>query len=125
MGKAYSAGSLIALAAMSYGDLVILPRSRFMIHSATLGPYGKENEVEASLKANLTEIRALKKEFYTGFLSDLEMQELDKGRDYYFNAAQSRKRALSRVSYLESVKKKTIKAKKTKESDSEDEKVNF
>lgn len=104
-GRAYSAGSLLAMAGMKYGQLVISERARFMIHSGSFGSGGKESEVEEHTRATLDLVRELKKEFYTGFLTEEEMKLLDIGKDYYFNAKAVAKRIKNRLEYLESKEK--------------------
>ena len=104
-GRAYSAGSLLALAGMKYGQLVLGARARFMIHSGHWGFGGKESEVEEHTKASLELIRELKKEFYTGFLTDEEMKLLNIGKDYYFDAKEAGKRIKQRLAYLEDKQK--------------------
>lgn len=104
-GRAYSAGSLLAMAGMKYGQLVISERARFMIHSGSFGSGGKESEVEEHTRATLDLVRELKKEFYSGFLTEEEMKLLDIGKDYYFNAKAVAKRIKNRIEYLESKEK--------------------
>lgn len=110
-GKAYSAGSLLAMAGMSYGTMLIGERARFMIHSATTGSFGKENEVDSHVRDTLKLIKSLKREFYSGFMTPQELELLDIGKDFYFDAKEARKRAALRVKYLES-KQPTKKVKK-------------
>jgi ATP-dependent protease ClpP protease subunit len=100
-GKAYSAGSLIALAGLKYGQLVVGNRARFMLHSGKFGSSGSESEVEANTKNTLSLARDLKKEFYTGFLTTEEMKLLDVGQDYYFDTKESIKRIENRIAYLD------------------------
>lgn len=104
-GRAYSAGSLIALAGMKFGQLVLGNRARFMIHSGNWGFGGKESEVEEHTKATLELIRELKKEFYTGFLTEEEMKLLNIGKDYYFDSKEASKRIKQRLAYLEDKQK--------------------
>lgn len=104
-GRAYSAGSLIALAGMKFGQLVLGNRARFMIHSGSFGSGGNESEVEEHVKATLELIRNIKKEFYTGFLTDEEMKLLDIGKNYYFDAKEAGKRIKQRLAYLEDKQK--------------------
>jgi ATP-dependent Clp protease protease subunit len=100
-GKAYSAGSLIALAGLKYGQLAVGNRARFMLHSGKFGSSGSESEVEANTKNTLSLARDLKKEFYTGFLTTEEMKLLDVGQDYYFDTKESIKRIENRIAYLD------------------------
>lgn len=122
-GKAYSAGSLIALAGLKYGQLAVGNRARFMLHSGAWGTFGKESEVEESTKNTLHQIRELKKEFYTGFLTTEEMKLLDVGKDYYFDTKKSIKRIENRIAYLEEQSKPKPKKPKKAISKPEDNAV--
>lgn len=96
-GDAASAHSFLVLA---MPNLQISQRATMMIHSASFGTVGKEHEVTAYVKSTDAFIKNLKKEFYSGFLSEQELRDLDIGKDFYFTYIDIIKRLKSRNTFL-------------------------
>lgn len=96
-GDAASAHSFLVLA---MPNLQVSQRASMMIHSASFGTSGKEHEVTAYVKSTDDFIKNLKKEFYSGFLSEQELRDLDIGKDFYFTYIDIVKRLKSRNTFL-------------------------
>lgn len=92
-GRAYSAHSIIALAAPM---LVIGERARFMLHAGTYGVYGKEGEIQSRIEAEKRELDFVVNEFYKDFLTDDEIKLLKVGQDYWFDSNEINQRLVKR-----------------------------
>lgn len=89
-GNAKSAGGLIALAAPS---LLIGDNATFMCHTATYGPgIGKANNVQTSVSFSTKTIESIVKKYYTGFLTEQEINDMLEGKDFWFDAEETRRR---------------------------------
>jgi ATP-dependent protease ClpP protease subunit len=104
-GMAASAHSILALAMPT---LQVCGRARLMIHNASLGSYGKLQEVISSVDASVKICHDLFKEFYTGFLSDDEMRDLFLGKDFYFESPEIMKRLKRRADLQKKINKEQV-----------------
>ncbi len=101
--EADSAGSLFAL---NCGSVSVAPWARMMIHTAS----GRSGGTMANSVAYSTfmdaELRKMMTEAYQGFLSESELDDVFKGREFYFNAEQIVERLECKKQYLEGFQSK-------------------
>lgn len=86
---AYSAGAFIALCCDE-----IIP-SRFggmMLHSMSFGAWGKVEDVQGQTNFNSAQDKDIAKTVFQGFLSKQELQQLNKGTEFWFNSEEINKR---------------------------------
>ena len=88
-GTVASAGTIIALAC---DQLVIADHTSFMIHNYSAGAYGKGNELKARQEHIDKSTNDAFKEFYSGFLTDKEVEEVINGKDIWLTADEVRMR---------------------------------
>lgn len=96
-GSIASAGTIIALAC---DELIIGNYISFMVHNYSTGMTGKGHEIKAYqnfVEQNLTEAFT---DFYKGFLTTEEIEEVIDGEDFYFNAKEVEERWLARKEAL-------------------------
>ena len=88
-GTVASAGTIIAL---SCDKLIIAEHTSFMIHNYSAGAYGKGNELKARQEHIDKSTNHAFKEFYSGFLTDKEVEEVINGKDIWLTADEVRMR---------------------------------
>ena len=88
-GTVASAGTIIAL---SCDKLIIAEHTSFMIHNYSAGAYGKGNELKARQEHIDKSTNHAFKEFYSGFLTDKEVEEVIDGKDIWLTADEVRMR---------------------------------
>ena len=86
-GTVASAGTIIAL---SCDKLIIAEHTSFMIHNYSAGAYGKGNELKARQEHIDKSTNHAFKEFYSGFLTDKEVEEVINGKDIWLTADEVR-----------------------------------
>lgn len=96
-GTVASAGTLITMAC---DDVVLTPHLSFMIHNYSGGMAGKGHEMKARQKFTDDHLNEAFKSFYTGFLSDEEMDKVIEGTDLWMSTKEVQTRWDARVSYL-------------------------
>ena len=89
VGSCYSAASMIACMSPS---CVITDSAEFMIHTASYGSGGTVPNVRAHTEFTTAQIDKLINKVYTGFLTAKEIDEVKKGREYWFTADDARDR---------------------------------
>lgn len=97
-GRAYSAHSMIALNAP---HLILGENARFMLHTATYGSMGKQQEMEAKIESTSKQLEKIINDTYLGFLSEEEIEMMKIGKDYYFDGEELEQRVENRFKYLE------------------------
>ena len=110
IGSAYSAASMLAC---MVPECYIADSAEIMIHTAHYGSIGTVPNVKGQTDFATKQINRLLDICYSGFLTPKEMEELKNGREFWFNAGESRERMLKRQIYLlkESKKKAPRKVK--------------
>lgn len=88
-GTVASAGTIIAL---SCDKLIVAEHTSFMIHNYSAGAYGKGNELKARQEHIDKSTNHAFKEFYSGFLTDKEVEEVINGKDIWLTADEVRVR---------------------------------
>lgn len=83
LGDVASAGTIIPLA---FDELVALPNTEFMIHSASSGAWGKYHEMLAGVRFWEEEMPKHFKNYYKDFLTPEEIDYVIAGNDIYLNA---------------------------------------
>ena len=79
-GTVASAGTIIA---MSCNELVVAPHVSFMIHNYSGGIQGKGHEMKARQKFIDEHLNTAFTHFYSGFLTNREMEEVITGQDMW------------------------------------------
>lgn len=89
-GHAYSAAGAIALQAPS---LMVGDNASFMCHTASYGTnYGKQSDIEGLVHYNKRTVEKLCRETYKYFLTDAEIELMLLGKDYWFDADETKER---------------------------------
>lgn len=83
--EAYSAASLIAL---SCPGIEVKPYATMMLHSASFGSGGSVQNVRDHVEFTGRHAESLMEEVYADFISPLEMEDLKKGRELWFDYKQ-------------------------------------
>lgn len=96
-----SAATAIAL---SCEEWEVDSQSSFMIHTASLGVFGKAPEIEVELAHRLKLIRRFIEDTYTGFLTQDEIEEVLAGRDKYFEGEELVARLTAYAEYRDAVR---------------------
>jgi ATP-dependent protease ClpP protease subunit len=105
-GRAYSAGSLIALSAP---HLIIGDNANFMCHNANYGSYGKGGDVVKQVQFTEAQVKNVCKKAYQDFLTEDELQKMFMGQDFWFDSKETTERLEKRLAIQE---KELAKAKK-------------
>jgi ATP-dependent protease ClpP protease subunit len=106
IGAAYSAASMLACMAP---ECYIADSAEFMLHTAHYGSIGTVPNVKGQTDFATNQINKLLDICYTGFLTTKELADLKSGKEFWFNAEQSRDRMQRRYEYLEKEYKKRSK----------------
>jgi ATP-dependent protease ClpP protease subunit len=93
-GEAFSAASMIALAAP---NLNITENATMMIHNASGGIEGKFGDIQQHVEFYGNRIKTITRNIYSDFLTDEEMDFVLMGKDYYFDYDEIIKRLESRA----------------------------
>jgi ATP-dependent protease ClpP protease subunit len=97
-GHAYSAASAIALQAPS---LMVGDNASFMCHTASYGTnYGKQGDIEGLVHYNKRTVEKLCRETYKYFLTDAEIELMLLGKDYWFDADETKERLEKRQALI-------------------------
>lgn len=96
-GTVASAGTMISLAC---DKLVVADHTSFMIHNYSAGMMGKGHEMKARQEFTDKSLNEAFKEFYRGFLSNDEMEEVIDGKDMWMGKKEVLERWNSRVDLL-------------------------
>jgi ATP-dependent protease ClpP protease subunit len=97
IGAAYSAASMLACMA---DECYIADSAEFMLHTAHYGSIGTVPNVKGQTDFATRQINKLLDKCYKGFLTDKELTELKNGKEFWFDAEESRKRITRRQKYL-------------------------
>ena len=89
VGTVASAATIVAL---SCDDLVVSNNLAFMIHNYSTGMQGKGHELKAFQKFTDQELNKTFKEFYLGFLSEEEINDVIEGKDIWLNSEEVKER---------------------------------
>jgi len=111
IGSAYSAASMLACMAP---ECYIASSAEFMLHTAHYGSIGTVPNVQGQTDFATKQINKRLDEAYKGFLTDKELDELKKGKEFWFDAEEAIKRMDRRYKFLANLVKPP-KAKKVKE----------
>jgi len=96
-GTVASAGTLISMAC---DELDLTPHLSFMIHNYSGGMAGKGHEMKARQKFTDDHLNDAFKSFYSGFLSEEEMDKVIEGTDLWMGTEEVTERWTNRVTYL-------------------------
>ena len=111
IGAAYSAASMLACMAP---ECYIAESAEFMLHTAHYGSIGTVPNVQGQTDFATRQINKLLDKAYKGFLTDKELEELKKGKEFWFDSEEAVKRMARRYKYLDTAGK-APKPKKVKE----------
>lgn len=110
IGSAYSAASMLACMAP---ECYIADSAEFMLHTAHYGSIGTVPNVKGQTDFATRQINKLLDICYAGFLTPKELDELKNGREFWFDAEESRERMLKRqIHLLKGMKRASRKPKK-------------
>lgn len=98
IGSCMSAATLIMLACP---EIIILDSARVMLHTCTFGAYGKSSDVKAQVDYTHRVESKMMRDAYMGFLSFEEIEQLENGKEFWFDADETIERIKSRDKYLE------------------------
>jgi len=96
-----SAATAIAL---SCEEWEVDSQSSFMIHTASLGVFGKAPEIEVELAHRLKLVRRFVEDTYTGFLTQDEIEEVLRGQDKWFEGEELVARLTAYAEYRDAVR---------------------
>lgn len=96
-GTVASAGTLISMAC---DELDLTPHLSFMIHNYSGGMAGKGHEMKARQKFTDDHLNDAFKSFYSGFLTEDEMDRVIEGTDLWMNTEEVTERWSNRVDYV-------------------------
>lgn len=97
IGAAYSAASMLACMA---DECYIADSAEFMLHTAHYGSIGTVPNVKGQTDFATRQINKLLDKCYKGFLTDKELDELKNGKEFWFDAEESKKRMSKRQRYV-------------------------
>ena len=100
-GTVASAGTIITMAC---DKVVVSPHLSFMIHNYSGGMHGKGHEMKARQKFTDDHLNAAFKSFYSGFLTEDEMERVLEGTDLWMGTEEVADRWKNRVSYMKGIK---------------------
>jgi ATP-dependent protease ClpP protease subunit len=96
-GTVASAGTLISMAC---DELDLTPHLSFMIHNYSGGMAGKGHEMKARQKFTDDHLNDAFKYYYSGFLSDEEMEKVIEGTDLWMGTDEVTERWSNRITYV-------------------------
>jgi ATP-dependent protease ClpP protease subunit len=96
-GTVASAGTIIA---MVCDEIRTAPHLSFMIHNYSGGMQGKGNELKARQQFVDAQLNSAFKTFYSGFLTEEEMDKVIEGTDMWMGTEEVLTRWTNRVSYM-------------------------
>lgn len=79
-GVGMSGGSILFLSCQSWK---VLPHSTLMAHSSSGGDYGKLGDRHLSLSSSKEQLTSLYHDVYRGFFTEVEIDNILDGKDYY------------------------------------------
>lgn len=82
----HSCGSMATMVFLACHSWSLADSAEFFIHSASGGTVGKEHENYASIMFARKKLHRMVKERYSGFLTEIEIENVLNGQDYYFDA---------------------------------------
>ncbi len=106
-GKAYSAGSMIALA---HKNIIVSPFATMMIHDYSSGSFGKGGEIISHTQFQHKWVHEHMAKIYKDFLTESEMKDLFSGKDFWFDAKEIYKRLKNRERLQKPTKVKKVAA---------------
>lgn len=83
-GTVASAGTIITMAC---NDIIVSDHLSFMVHNYSSGLAGKGHEMKAQQKFMDSSLNDAFKEFYIGFLSEEEMEDIIDGKDLWIGSS--------------------------------------
>ena len=96
-GTVASAGTIVTMAC---DEVNVAPHLSFMIHNYSGGMAGKGHEMKARQKFTDDHLNDAFKSFYTGFLSNDDMERVIEGTDLWMGSDEVQERWVARTEYL-------------------------
>jgi ATP-dependent protease ClpP protease subunit len=88
-GSCHSAASVIAL---SCDEVIVLDFANMLCHNGTFGSFGKAPEVSSQVRFLDKYLTDMAHVIYKGFLTEVEINDMISGKDFWFNAEEIRER---------------------------------
>lgn len=99
IGECHSAASILAL---NCNEIIVSDSAESLVHSCRFGSSGKAADIAAHTAHTLKTTEKLARETYgNGFLTEVELNQMLDGKEFYFDADQLRERLIRRQEYLE------------------------
>lgn len=111
-GNCHSLGTLLFLAADEY---IVHDNCLMMIHNYSGGVWGKGNEQQLQIEAQIKWFNALARKLYVPFLSVVEFEKVIRGEDIWLQSSDIRDRLDKMVAGAKKEEKKVTKKKKNVE----------
>ncbi len=111
-GNCFSLGTLIFLAA---DEFIVHDNCLMMIHNYSGGVFGKGNEQQSQLEAQIKWFNTLSKKLYVPFLSVAEFEKVMRGEDIWLQSNDIRERLEKMVKNVQKAQKGSKKAKNVEE----------
>lgn len=121
----HSCGSMATMIFLQCHSWSLSDSAEFFVHNASGGSFGKENENYASTMFARRKIHRMIKNRYAGFLSDVEIENVLNGQDYYFDAEEISSRLESYSAYHQEKFMQEMEALEKEIPDNEKEEVMF
>lgn len=93
-GRAYSAGSLIALSAP---ELMVSENAKFMLHTASYGAEGKHGDIQTFVDFQRSQLNKIFETAYKHFISEQEIELMKVGHSFWFDYDEVMKRLEARA----------------------------
>lgn len=114
VGACMSAGTLVMLACP---EINITDAARVMVHTLSYGSAGKAIDVKAHVEYVHRIETKMMRDAYVGFLTFDELDQLEAGKEFWFDADETIERIQNRDKYLEELHKEHEQTALTPESD--------
>lgn len=107
-GKCHSAASIIAL---NCDQVMVTDAAHMLVHTASYGAYGSTGQIKSNVDFSTKQIKHILENTYNGFLTPVEITDVHKGVEFWFDAKEIEKRLQSKHKHLESLVKIKTKVK--------------
>lgn len=114
---AHECSSAATIIALSCDNVGVLDSAEFMIHTAKFGSGGNTNNVKDHVDFTHKQIHKLIDDVYTGFLTKDEIEKVKLGKEFWFDADETRIRLNNRAKFIEAKHKKSVPKKPTKKDE--------
>jgi len=97
-GKCHSAASIITL---NCDEVMVTESAHSLIHTASYGAYGSTGQVKSNVDFSTKQIKQILENTYGGFLTPMEILDVHKGVEFWFDAKEIKKRLENKNKFLQ------------------------